>query len=291
MTSEGELVAGELKAGGRRRSFTIRRPRAAPEDRPMPLVLVLHGNGPTACGQMIRDWTTFDDQSDAWGFAIAYPDGQGGSWADGRGVTRADAAGVDDVEFLRAVIDWSAHRCGTAPDRTVASGMSNGAFMAHRLALEASDQVAVLAAVLGGLPMNLDDVEPTHAVSAMLIHGTADMITPIGRGFSRHRGPGGRRRGGTLSLEETADRWRAVNRCPSGADETRTTEFSSHTRTTGGVGGTQVVAWTVFGGGHNWPGAPVTPEWDEPTTQEFDGAEEICRFADALLAPAADRRL
>jgi polyhydroxybutyrate depolymerase len=290
VASEGELIAGEVKVGGRRRSFTIRMPSAVRDEGPMPLVLVLHGNGPTACGQMMRDWTTFDSQADAWGFAIAYPDGHSGSWADGRGVTRAEAAGVDDVEFLREVIDWSQRRCGTAADRTVAAGMSNGAFMAHRLALEASDQVAVLAAVSGGLPMSLEDIEPTHAVSAMLIHGTADMITPIGRGFSRHRGPGGRRRGATLSLQETADHWRAVNRCRPGSEETLTTEFSSRTRAIGGVGGTQVLAWTVFGGGHNWPGAPVSPEWDEPTTQEFDGAEEICRFAHALLAPAADRR-
>jgi polyhydroxybutyrate depolymerase len=47
----------------------------------------------------------------------------------------------------------------------------------------------------------------------------------------------------------------------------------------GGTGGTQVTAWTIFGGGHAWP------------TAEFDAAEEICRFAKPLLVPAAARRL
>ncbi|MGW2522559.1 alpha/beta hydrolase family esterase [Streptomyces sp. NPDC001617] len=257
----------------------------------MPLVLVLHGHHWNVTGQIMREWTTFDDQADTWGFAVAYPDGLGGGWADGRGVTGTDLAGADDVAFLRAIIDWSAERYGTPADRTVVTGISNGAFMAHRLALEASDRVAVVAAVAGGLPAALLGTRPTHAVSALLIHGTADVITPIGPGYSRRRGLRGQLLGRTLSLHETAEHWRSTNRCPSGADSKRTTEFSNRVTTLGGVGGTQVVAWTVFGGGHNRPGAPVGDNWDEPTTQEFDGAEEICRFAAPLLSPADARRL
>ena len=165
MAGGRDLVAGELTAGGRARGFTIRLPRSA--NGGIPLVLVLHGNHPDARGSLMRDWTTFDTQADAWGFAVAYPDGYGGCWADGRGVTTADEAGVDDVAFLRAIIDWSAQRHGTWPDRTVVAGISNGAFMAHRLGLDASDQVAVLATVAGGLPASLRDARPAHAVSAM----------------------------------------------------------------------------------------------------------------------------
>ncbi|MFG1709803.1 hypothetical protein ACFLIM_42170 [Nonomuraea sp. M3C6] len=57
---------------------------------------------------------------------IAYPDGHGGCWADGRGVTTAEEAGVDDVAFLRALIDHAADRYATAPDQTVVAGVSNG---------------------------------------------------------------------------------------------------------------------------------------------------------------------
>ncbi len=211
---------------------------------------------------------------------------------DGRGVKAADAAGIDDVGFLRTLIDWSAQRYGTLPDRTVVAGSSNGAFMAHRLALQASDQVAVLAAVAGGMPATWRDFEPTHAVSALLIHGTADKLAPIDGGHSRHRGPNGELRGGRmLSLRETTERWRAVDRCPAGPGEPYVTEFSSRTTAKGGVGGSRVAAWTVLGGGHTWPGASVLPEWSEPTTQEFDAAKEICRFAQTLLIPADARRL
>jgi polyhydroxybutyrate depolymerase len=289
MTDGPDPIACELTVGGRVRTFALRLPESTAGG--LPLLLVLHGNSPDATGQIMREWTTFDQQADAWGFAVGYPDGVGGCWADGRGVTTADEAGVDDVAFLRAIIDWSAGRYRTLPDRAVVAGISNGAFMAHRMGVDAGDQVAVIAAVAGGLPASLLDRSPGHAVSAMLIHGTTDTISPIEGGYSRHRGPNGELRGRTLSLAESAGFWCRTDRCPPGPGEQHRTGQSSRDTVAGGVGGTQVVAWTVFGGGHNWPGAAPSPEWAEVATQEFDAAEEICRFAKPLLTPAAARRL
>jgi polyhydroxybutyrate depolymerase len=287
VSTVGELD-GEIDVGGRRRTFALRLPGAAV--RPVPLVLALHGRHPDG-GRTMREWTTFDAQADARGWAVAYPDGVEGTWADGRGVTQADEAGVDDVAYLRALIDWSAEHHGTSPDRVVVAGISNGACMAHRLATEAGERVSVLAAVACGLPAALLDHRPTHAVSAMLIHGDADRVAPIEGGYSRHRGPHGELRGRTLSLRETAERWRAIDRCPAASARTHTTEQSSRTTASGGVGGTRVVEWTVFGGGHTWPGMPAEPAWSEPVTQEFDAAEEICRFAEPLLSAPDTRRL
>ncbi|MBO2453414.1 MoaD/ThiS family protein [Actinomadura barringtoniae] len=283
MESDGTVISDELTVDGLARGFTIRPPNGPSADGPRPLVLVLHGNHPDegAGSRMMRELTTFDDQADARGWVVVYPDGHSGNWADGRGVTTAEEAGVDDVAFLSALINHMAAHHGTWPDRTVVAGASNGAFMAHRLALAAGDQVAVLAAVAGTLPVALHEVRPAHAVSALLMHGTADEIAPIGGGYSRHRGPNGELRGRTVSLDATAERWRTIDRCPApGPDGTRETEFSIRTTAAGGVGGTQVATWQVLGDGHGWP-----------TMREFDAAEEICRFAEPLLLPAAARRL
>jgi polyhydroxybutyrate depolymerase len=109
--------------------------------------------------------------------------------------------------------------------------------MAHWLALEASDQVAVLATVAGGMPARLHDIEPAHAVSALLIHGTAGTISPIGGGFSRHLGPNGELRGRTLPLDETASRWPTTDRCPpdgTGIGRTRLPRSSSTVAATPG---------------------------------------------------------
>jgi polyhydroxybutyrate depolymerase len=152
------------------------------------------------------------------------------------------------------------------------------------MGVDAGDQVAVLAAVAGGLPASLGEVSPGYAVSAMLIHGTADPVAPIAGGYSRHLGPNGERRGRTLSLTQTAEFWRTADRCPPGPGDVRTTEFSRRT-------GTQVVSWEVFGGGHTWPGAEPYPGAAGVTSLEFDAAGEICRFARPLLASASARRL
>src|SRR4029079_15300550 len=106
--------------------------------------------------------------------------------------------------------------------------------------------------VAGGLPASLRDVRPAHAVSVMLIHGTADPISPIEGGYPRHRGPNGDLRGGTLSLAETAGFWRAVDRCPPGPGDTRATEFSSRNTAAGGIGGGRA-------------GAPAVPVGAETT--------------------------
>ncbi|HMH37091.1 MAG TPA: hypothetical protein VK584_09150, partial [Streptosporangiaceae bacterium] len=78
-----DMVPGELTVGERPRRFALSLPRTGSSGG-IPLVIVLHGNHPDATGQMMRDWTTFDEQAGAFGFAVAYPDGIGGCWADGR---------------------------------------------------------------------------------------------------------------------------------------------------------------------------------------------------------------
>ena len=268
-------------------------------------MIVLHGHSPDASGAMMRAWTSFDAHADEWGIAVAYPDGYHGGWADGRGVTAADADVVDDVAFLRALIDWSAERHGTRADHTIVAGVSNGAFMAHRLALQASERVAAFGAVAGALPDALRDAQPTHAVSALLINGTADQLMPLGGGYSRHRGPNGELRGRILSQHDTTAHWRAVNRCGSGPDaETVEETLPSPGRAgwlgltrhivTGGVGGTKVAALTVHGGGHTWPGSapvsdPRTAAAIGPTAQNLDAAAEIVRFACPPLDAQARR--
>ncbi|WP_405484469.1 alpha/beta hydrolase family esterase [Nocardia sp. NBC_00511] len=285
-----QLIEAKLMVDGRERTFAVR----PPNRQDAPLVLALHGNHGQPVNRMMVDMTSFAAHADSWGIAVAYPDGWGGCWADGRGATTADDAGVDDVAFLRAVIEWCEQQYGTDPERTVVAGISNGAFMSHRLALEAADRVAVIGAVAGGMARALAEVRPTHAVSALLIHGDGDITAPITGGHSRHRGPNGEIRGHVMGLDDTARRWREVDDC-AGELETVTTAETSRVTARDGVGGTAVTAWTVSGGGHTWPGTPMPEEWaSRPgtgVTMEFDAAEEIWRFAEPLLCPAADRKL
>lgn len=287
------LIPGDLTHDGRPRSFHLRPPREPGS----PLIVALHGNmGPDTAGGglLMHDWTRFADHAEDWGVGVVYPDGCYGSWADGRGVTAAEENGVDDVGFLRSLIDWCAQMHGTAADRTLVAGISNGAFMSHRLALECSERVAVFAAVAGALPADLTAARPTHAVSAMLINGDADPLVPLAGGHSRHRGPNGEARGRILGAAATADHWARLDRC-TGDRTTVTTAGSRRVTAAHGIADTAVTAWTVFGGGHTWPGVAVPEEWagtpGAASTLEFDATVEIHHFARPLLRPAARRLL
>jgi polyhydroxybutyrate depolymerase len=156
------------------------------------------------------------------------------------------------------------------------------------------DRRTAFGAVAAGLPTALSEIAPTHAVSAILINGTADTTVPISGGHSRRRGPNGELRGRTLGLVESAAHWSRIERC-AGEGTTSSTEGSARHTVDGGAGGSRVSAWTVFGGGHTWPGKPTPPKWgDDPNTNtsiEFDAAVEIMRFAQPHLAPATDRKL
>jgi polyhydroxybutyrate depolymerase len=305
VTANGDLVTGTLRIGGLERSFLLRRPRGTAGGE-VPLVIVLHGNG--GSGEMMRDVTSFEAHADEWGIAVAYPDGYQNGWADGRGVTAADADGVDDVAFLRALIDWSAGRHGTRADHTIVAGLSNGAIMAHRLALQASERVAAFGAVAGALPAALCEVQPEHAVSALLINGSADRLVSLDGGYSRHRTPDGGLRGRILSQSETTERWRALNRCGSGPDDEIVEQIPPRpsqpgwlglTRRVigGGIGGTSVTTLTVHGGGHTWPGSALPPGMDPQVAAmvgqvalNLDAAAEIVSFARPLLGAAARHR-
>jgi polyhydroxybutyrate depolymerase len=303
MTKSHHLVAGTLRIGDLERTFTLSLPAAMGSS--APLVIALHGHSPDSSGAMMRVWTGLDRPAGEQGIPVAYPDGYRGGWADGRGVTAADADGVDDVAFLSALIDWSAEHFGTQADHSIVAGISNGAIMAHRIALQASDRVAAFVAVAGALPAALAGAafEPTHAVSALLINGTADPLVPLDGGYSRHRGPNGELRGRILSQQDTMERWLAVNQCGAEPETSHTPEDPARpgwlalTRRafTGGVGGTKVIALTVHGGGHTWPGSALITDPQMiaivgQVAQNLDASAEVLRFADPLADAAARRR-
>lgn len=288
-----------LECGGRQRTALVH----VPDGRPAglrPLLLVLHGRQIT--GADIRRWTQFDAVADQHGFVVAYAEGYQRSWNDGRGNSPAEQDGVDDVAFIGTLLN---QLIGTLPvdaAQVAVTGLSNGGVMCHRLALELSERIAVIAPVAGTLPLPLAGVQPACAVSVLLIHGTADRSMPFDG-----RPPGLRsrlqkrlfmqryRRGRPmLSVPATLARWRTLNRCladeplpPLPAADKNPTWVER--RRSGGYGGTAVESWIIHGGGHTWPGGPALPPLGR-VSREFDAARVIWEFADShWVAPAARR--
>ena len=107
-----------IEVGGVTRSYLLHLPKALPDGKPAPLVLVFHGGGGRATG--MPNFTHFDQLADQQGFLVAYPESVNKHWNDTRGLSTAD-----DVGFVRALIAELERTQGVDAKRVYAAGISN----------------------------------------------------------------------------------------------------------------------------------------------------------------------
>jgi polyhydroxybutyrate depolymerase len=211
--------------------------------------MVFHGG--LGRGRGMPEFTHFDRVADEHGFIVAYPYGVNGHWNDTRGFSSAD-----DVGFARALIADVQHSYRADSKRVYASGISNGGFFSNRLACELADQIAAIAVVAATMPEKLvPDCKPVLPMSVMFIQGTNDPLVPI------NGGQVARNRGVAISLSDAAKFWIERDHASS-APVTENFPDGAHDGTTvrrdvygNGQQGTEVVVYTIEGGGHTWPGA------------------------------------
>jgi poly(3-hydroxybutyrate) depolymerase len=173
---------------------------------PVPLVLVFHGGGGNGPGT--ERLTRFTPLADREGFLVAFPEGLGKNWNDGREFTtsRAHRDHVDDVAFVAALIDAVGRLHAVDARRVYATGISNGGIFSHYLAAHLSARIAAIAPVVGGIADPPDAwLHPEQPVSVLMLQGTSDPLVPY------HGGPVAFGRGRIIDTEEAARRWAALN--------------------------------------------------------------------------------
>ncbi len=163
---------------------------------------------------------------------VAHPDGTPDR-ADRRFWSATDAccdfggANVDDVAYLTAVIDDVAARYAIDPKRVWVAGISNGGFMAHRLACERADKIAAIVSFAGATWADPARCAPTAPVSVLEVHGAADPVVRYEGGASL---PGGRERPPTLPSMRPSRR--ARRKTPAPALSSPTARGAASTQTT-----------------------------------------------------------
>jgi poly(3-hydroxybutyrate) depolymerase len=147
----GGTVSRRLEVDGRTRTYLLHVPAALSRGRPAPVVLVFHGGGANAEGT--EHMTGFSSLADREGFLVAYPEGVGRNWNDGREIpgSTAHREKLDDVGFVTALIDTISREHAVDPLRVYATGMSNGGIFSHYLAARLSERIAAIAPVVGGM--------------------------------------------------------------------------------------------------------------------------------------------
>jgi len=269
-----------IEVGGTERSYLLHVPAALPTGRGVPLVLIFHGGGGHAWN--MPGFTHFDDLADREGFIAAYPDSIGGNWNDDREIST-----TDDVAFVRAVIEDIERDHAIDPRRIYATGISNGGFFSNKLACDLGDRIAAIASVAATMPEKLlARCKPSRPMSVLYMHGTNDPLVPIegGKVGLRH----GRSRGQCVSLTDAARFWRTEDQIgaagdPDADDLPDHVDDGTHVhRETwgGGRDGTEVVVYTIEGGGHAWPGgAQYLPKFIvDVASQNLDATRTIWDF-------------
>ncbi len=279
---------------GLQRSYLVHLHASYDKSRSRPLVIVLHGGGSEA--RTMDPMTGFNALADKQGFVIVYPEaykhpitgpGMSQHWNDGRGEPgiRTQAENIDDVAFISTLIDHLVQDLNIDKQMVYITGISNGAFMSHRLGCELSDKIAAIAPVAGNIPQKTAATwSPSRAVSVLIINGTKDPVVPFKGGdvsflsFTT---------GQVLSVEDTAKFWVGKNGCPAAPEMAQLPHLNPNDSTSTTIEryascreGTEVVVYKVNGGGHTWPGGLqyMSEKLIGQTSHDFSATETIWQF-------------
>jgi polyhydroxybutyrate depolymerase len=279
-----------VHVGGRDRTLTLVRPDAAapaPKNwRGRALLIVLHGSNQNGEGVRAFSAEGFDRFAESGAAVVVYPDGVARHWNDARTsiafTTRK--LGVDDVEFLAALIERLARIDGIDRTRVYLAGFSNGAAMTIRMILQRAELLAGAAIIAATVPAP-ENLLPIAArprpLPVVLFHGTSDPLVPYEGGMASLWGL--KPRGVGLSAQSTAAFFaqrngitaapsRELLRSVTGSEPT--IEVTDYRET----GLPEVRLYTVRGGGHVIPSPHRAPVVMGHSTRELVAADVIGEF-------------
>jgi polyhydroxybutyrate depolymerase len=222
---------------------------------PAPTVIVLHGATITAT-QTARS-SGFAEAAAARGFAAVFPQGVNRQWNDGR--EDGHISSIDDVGFLRQLVDELVRRGIADRERIYLAGISNGGMMTFRMLCEASELFAGAATIIANMPAGVGERCHVHKpLPLVMFNGTADPLVPYEGGNVGFRG----QRGRVWSAERSAEFMARIDGCaamqvkplpiPASTEPVRIERLEwSPCRT-----GQPVALFRLEGGGHQVPGRP-----------------------------------
>ncbi|NNE68610.1 MAG: prolyl oligopeptidase family serine peptidase [Pyrinomonadaceae bacterium] len=276
------LIKKTIKIGKYDRTYHLFVPKGVSKNRDLPLVFVLHGGGGT--GLRMERWLGFTALARKDKFIAVYPDGIGKNWNDGRETNRSRAhrENIDDLAFVKEMVDEISRTYNVDENRIFATGPSNGGFFSNFVAAQMSDTFAAIAPVIGGIADPFyKRFDPSEPVSVFFIQGTADPLVPYNGGTVA------RNRGKLISTDRAIGLWNkanGTNKRPVRGDLPDTNRRDGCKVETytwkNGRNQTEVVLYKAVGGGHTWPGASqYAPKFlIGGVCRDFDATKAVWEF-------------
>ena len=262
---------GELLTGGQKRAFLLHVPITIPTNRPMPLVICLHGFAEWPAHVMrLSHWNQLADE---FGFLVVYPRGSGFPfrWRCS-GLFSKQEEQSQDVQFISDLIDHLKKEYNIDEARIYANGLSNGAGMSFLLAGSLSDRIAAMGGVAGAYALPWTEYNPMRPVPAIIFHGTADPIVPFRAKSSGWPGM-------LPDIPQWVQSLAAHNGCQTNPVPLPGSGSVTGLRYPGATSNAEVILYTVAGGGHTWPGGKAMPEFIVgKTTTDVDATRLMWNF-------------
>ena len=243
---------------GLARMYRVHVPASYDPARPAPLLVALHGGGGDMNMQANDSLYGLLTKSESVGFVAVFPNGfskfpngKVATWNAGNCCGAARDRHVDDVGFIRDVVQNLTHQLSIDPNRIFATGMSNGAMMAYRLACEASDVFRAVAPVAG--TDNTRQCAPARPVAVIHIHAKDDSHVLFGGGA----GPDSVSLSQVteyVSVPATVDKWAKLDGCTAAPRRVLEKPGAYCEAYASCSGGAQVQLCVTESGGHSWPG-------------------------------------
>lgn len=247
-----------VRHGGLDRMVRVHVPKGFDAAKPQTLIVALHGGGGSMDYQADDANYGLISLSEREGVVLVFPNGFSrlrrgtlATWNAGTCCGTARDRDIDDVGFIRQVVANLQQQMVVDRGRIFATGMSNGAMMAYRLACEASDVFSAIAAVAG--TDNTRRCTPARPVRVLHIHARNDPMVPFDGGFSSNT----RLRAATsefASVPDTMARWARHDACSATPQTVLAVPGARCEAYPSCGGGAQVKLCVTETGGHSWPG-------------------------------------
>ncbi len=253
----------------------------------LPLVINLHGITSNAAQQSF--YSGFTAVADTANFILCHPDGTdivGGTGKQWNVNFPFSPNTTDDVGFINALIDTLHAQFDINLDKVYVTGMSNGGYMAYKLACELTDKITAIASVTGSMvPVEAMDCNPSSTIPVLQIHGTADpTVAYNGSDFG-------------IPIEDLVAQWVAHNQCTTTPEifafpDIDTDDMCTVERIAYNDCDTdrKVHFYKIDGGEHTWPGAFLNIG---VTNQDINASVEIWNFFNqyGIDIPASNKKV
>jgi len=263
------------------RWFKVHVPQQYNSKKATPLMFALHGGVGDMNIQSTDKFYRQISKSDQENYIVVFPNGyspfQSGkiaTWNAGNCCGPARDKKIDDVKFIKLIIEQLKQQLNIDSKKIFANGMSNGGMMSYRLACELSDVFKGIAAVAG--TDNTIDCKPKNPINILQIHAENDDHVLFNGGI----GPKAINKSSETvynSVPNTIAKWVNINECPKKPERVLENPGVYCDLYSPCKNQTQIKLCVTKNGGHSWPGGEK-PRGTIESSNAISATNEIWSF-------------